>query len=110
MAAQSNKQEKGTRTKDATAVIKITDDNDDINMLTSKTQDKLLALLVQERRKNKSAVGNRVASGSTPPVSSLTTNATPTRANGTAPVAAEGSTILSSTGTKGRVDGRPGGK
>jgi hypothetical protein len=54
MAAQSNKQEKGTGTKDA--------------------------------------------------------NATPTGAIGTAPVAAEGSTIPSSTGTKGRVDGRPGGK
>jgi hypothetical protein len=110
MAAQSNKQEKGTGAKDATAVIKIIDDNNNISVLASKTQDKLLALLVQERRKNKFAVGNRVASGSTPPVSSLTANATPTRANGTAPIVAEGSTIPSSTGTKGRLDGRPGGK
>ena len=110
VAVQSNKQEKGPGTKDATAVIEITDDSNYISMLTSKMQDELLAPLVQERCKNKSAVGKRVASGSTPPVSSLTADATPTRANGTAPVAAEGSTIPSSTGTKGRVDGRPGGK
>jgi hypothetical protein len=109
MAAQSNKQKKGMGTKDTTTVIEITDEDNDIR-LTSKMQDKLLALLVQERRKNKSAVGNRVASGSTPPVSGLTADATPTGANGTAPIAAEGSTIPSCTGTKGRVDGRPGGK
>jgi hypothetical protein len=104
------KQEKGTGTKDTTAVIKITDDDNDISVLTSKMQDKLLALLVQERHKNKSAAGKRVASGSTPPISSLTANATPTGANGTAPVAAEGSTIRISTGTEGRVDDRPGSK
>jgi hypothetical protein len=46
MAVQSNKQEKGMGTKDSTTVIKITDDDDDISALTSKTQDKLLALLV----------------------------------------------------------------
>jgi hypothetical protein len=110
MAAQSNKQEKETGTKDATAVIGITDDEDDISMLTSKMQDKLLTFLVWERCKNKSAVGNWVASGSTPPVSSLTADATPNGANGTALVAAVGSTIPSSTSTEGRVDGRPGGK
>ncbi len=88
-AAQSKDQVESTGTKDATEVIKITKNNNDISRLTSKTQDELLALLVQERHKSKSAVGNRVASSSKPPISGLTANATPTGATGTAPVAAE---------------------
>jgi hypothetical protein len=110
MAAQSKDQADGMGTKDANKNIEISDADNDISMLTSKTQDELLALLVQERRKSKSAAGNRVASGSMHLVSSLTANATPTGATRTAPVAAEGSSIPSSAGTKGRVNGRQGGK
>ncbi len=44
-------------------VIEIIHDNDDVSVLTSKTQDKLLALLLQERQKSKSAIGHRAASG-----------------------------------------------
>jgi hypothetical protein len=110
MAAQSKDHADGTETKDATKVIKISDADNDISVLTSKTQGELLAPLVQERHKSKSAAGNQIASGSMPLVSGLTANATPTGATGTAPVAAEGLSITSSTSTKGRVDGRPGGK
>jgi hypothetical protein len=106
MAVQSKDQADGVGTKDATKFIKISNADDDISMLTSKTQDELLALLVQEQRKSKSAAGNRVA----PLVSGLTTNATPTGATGTAPVMAEGSSIPSSASTEGRVDGRLSGK
>ncbi len=110
MAAQSKDQADGAGTKDATEVIEISDADDDISVLTSKTQDELLTLLVQERCKSKSAAGNRVASGSMPLISGLTADATPTGATGTALVAAEGLLIPSSAGTKGRVNGRPGGK
>jgi hypothetical protein len=87
--------------------IKIADNNDDVSVLTTKTQDKLLALLLQERRKSKSAISRRAASGTNPLVSGPTANATPAEATGTAPVAAEGSQIPPSTGNKGRVDGGP---
>ena len=110
MAAQSKDQADGAGTKDATEVIEISDADDDISVLTSKTQDELLTLLVQERCKSKSAAGNRVASSSMTLVRSLTANATPTGANRTAPVAAEGSQITPSAGTEGRVDGRPSSK
>ncbi len=95
--------------KEATEVIELTDDNN-VNILSSKTQDKLVALVIQERRRSMLAAGTRVASGSRPPVIGLTTNATPVGATGTVPVAAEGSLIPSSTGTNGSVDGRPGGE
>jgi hypothetical protein len=51
-------------------VIKILDDKDDndVSLLTTKTQDKLVALLVQTRKQLSGAtVGSRVASGSDPP-------------------------------------------
>ncbi len=99
MAAQSKDQADGTGTKDVIKVIEISDTDDDISVLTSKMQDELLALLVQERHKSKPAAGNRVASGSMPLVSGLTANATPTRATWTAPVGAEGLSIPSSAGT-----------
>ncbi len=82
MYAQPNEKEKRMGIKDAAEIIKITDSN------------------------SKSAVGNRVASGSTPSISGFIANATPTRANRTAPIVAEGSMIHPSTGTVGRVDGR----
>jgi hypothetical protein len=41
------------------------DDDDDVSVLTSKTQDELVALLVQARKQLSGAsVGSRVASGS----------------------------------------------
>jgi hypothetical protein len=51
-------------------VIKILNDKDDndVNILTTKTQDKLVAILVQTRKQLSNAtVGSRVASGSNPP-------------------------------------------
>jgi hypothetical protein len=94
---------------EATEVIELTDD-DNVSVLLSKTQDELVALVVQERHGSMLAAGTRVASGSRPPVIGLTANATPARATGTVPVAAEGSSIPSSTGTNGSGDGRPGGE
>ena len=88
-------------------VIEIVDDNDDVSLLTTKTQDELLALLLQERRKSKSAIGCRAASGTDTLVSGPTADATPAGETGTAPVAAEGSQTSNSTGNKGRVDGGP---
>jgi hypothetical protein len=73
------------------AVVEIVDDKDDVSFLTTKTQDKLLALLLQERQKSKSAIGCQAASGVDIRASGPTANATLARATGTAPVAAEGS-------------------
>ena len=95
--------------KDALEVIE-DNDNDKVSLLLSKTEDGLAAPIVQEQRRSALAAGNRVASGSTPPVIGLTADATPAGATGTVPSTAEGSLILSSTGPKGSVDGRPGGK
>ncbi len=86
-------------------VIEIINNDDDVSVLTTKTQDELLALLLQERRKSKSAIGCREASGTNPLVSGPTANATPAGATGTAPIAAEGSQIPPSTGNKYRVNG-----
>jgi hypothetical protein len=109
-AVQPKDQVDGTGAKDATKVIKITENDNNISVLTSKTQDALPALLAQERSKSKSTVGTQVASGSKSPVSGLAANATPIRATRTAPIAAEGPSIPPSTGTDGRGDGRPGGE
>ncbi len=100
-----------TRTigKEALEVIKLTDD-DNVSVLLSKTQDKLVALVVQEQRRSMLAAGTRVATGSRSPAIGHTANATPAGATGTVPIAAEGSPILSSTGTDGSVDGGPGGE
>ncbi len=92
---------------DESDVIKIVDDNDDISILTTKTQDKLLTLLLQERQNRKSAIGHRAASGTSPLVSSLTANTTPAGATGTAPVKAVGLQIPTGASNKGRVDGGP---
>jgi hypothetical protein len=91
-------------------VIKIFDDDDNVSALRTKTQDEFLALLLQERRKSKSAIGRRAASGTNPLVSGLTANANPAGATRTALIAAEGSQIPPSTGIEGRVDGGPVGK
>jgi hypothetical protein len=88
-------------------VVDIIDNKDDVSILTTKTQDELLALLLQERQKSKSAIGRRAASGVDIRASGPTANATPAGATRTAPVAAEGSQIPKSTGNKGRVNGGP---
>jgi hypothetical protein len=98
-----------TISKDASEVIEVNDD-DKVCLLSSKTQDGLPAPVVQERSSSALAAGNRVASGSTPPVIGLTADATPAGATGTVPVAAEGSSIPPSTGPDGSVDGRPAGE
>ena len=83
---------------DMTAVIEVAND-DEVSLISSKTQDGLVA-----------AAGPWVATGSTPPVVGLTTDATPAGVTGTAPVAVVGPMIPSNTGPDGSVDGRPGGK
>ncbi len=95
--------------KEATEVIKLTDD-DDMSVLLSKTQDKLIALVVQERCRSMLTAGTRVATSSRSPAIGHTVNAIPAGVTGTVPVAAEGSPVSSSTGTNGSVDGGPGGK
>ncbi len=82
----------------ATEAIEIISD-DDVSVISSKTQDSLA-----------DAGGTRVASGSTPPVIGLPAEATPAKAIGSAPVAAEGSLIPSGIGQVGSVDGGPGGE
>ncbi len=95
--------------KEATEVIKLTDD-DDVSILFSKTQDELVALVIQERCRSMLAAGTWVATSSRSLAIGHTVDATPAGVTGTVPVAAEGSPILSSTGTNGRVDGGPSGK
>ncbi len=85
------------RTYTAAAIEVVNDD--DISVISSKTQDGLAA-----------AGGIRVPSGSTPPVIGLTAEAIPAGTTGTEPVAKEGSPIPSVPGQVGSVDGRPGGK
>jgi hypothetical protein len=105
----------GTNTKvpsreqgaDESDVIEIFDDGNDVSVLTRKTQDKLLALFLQERQKRKSAISHRAASGTNLLVSGPTANTTPAGATGTAPVAAVGLQIPTGTSNKGRVNGGP---
>ncbi len=92
---------------DESDVIRILDNNNDVSILTTKTQDELLALLLQERQMRKSAISHRAASGTNPLVSGPTTNTTPAGATGTAPIAAVGSQIPTGASNEGRVDGGP---
>ena len=98
-----------TINKDTSKVIEV-NDNNKVSLLSSKTQGGLADLAVQEQSSSAQAAGNRVVSGSMPPVIGLTANATPAGATGTVPVAAEGSSIPPSIGPDGSVDGRLGGK
>ena len=82
----------------AAEAIEVVDD-DDVSVISSKTQDGLAA-----------AGGIRVASGPTPPVIGLTAETTPAGATGSTPVAAEGSPIPSKSGQVGSVVGGPGGE
>ncbi len=90
---------------DESDVIKIIDDGDDVSVLTTKTQDKLLALLLPERQKRKSTISHRAASETNPLVSGPTANTTPAGTTGTAPVAAVGSQIPTGTSSESRIDG-----
>ena len=85
-------------------VIEIVNNDDDGSILTTKTQDELLALLLKERQKSKSSIDCQAA-GTNTTVSGPTANDTTAGATGTALVAAEGSHIPTSTGKEGRVDG-----
>jgi hypothetical protein len=69
LANSTNHQAENTKGNNE-EVIEILDDKDDndVSVLTTKTQDKLVALLVQTRKQLSGAtVGSRVASGSDPP-------------------------------------------
>jgi hypothetical protein len=92
---------------DKSDVIEIVDSNDDASVLTTKTQDKLLDLLLQVRQKRRSAIGHWAASRTNPLVSSPTANTTPAGATETAPVTAVGLQIPTGTSNEGRVDGGP---
>jgi hypothetical protein len=92
---------------DESDVIEIVVNDNDISVLTTKTQDELLALLLQERLKRKSTIGCRAASRTNPLVSGPTANTTPAGATGTAPVAAVGLQIPTGASNKGRVNGGP---
>ena len=92
---------------DKSDVIKIIDVGDDVSILTTKTQDKLLALLLQERQKSKSAIGCQATSRTNPLVSGPTANTPPAGATGTAPVAAVGLQIPTGASNEGRVNGGP---
>ena len=81
-----------TISKDASEAIEV-NDNNEVSLLSSKTQDDLAAPVVQEQSSSAYAAGNQGASGSTPPVIGLTANATLAGATGTVPVAAEQSSI-----------------
>ncbi len=64
---RSTAQQAGGGKSNNKGALKILDnkDNNDVSVLTSKTQDKLVALLVQARRQLSSTpIGSRVASGS----------------------------------------------
>jgi hypothetical protein len=76
---------------DKSDVIEIVDNGNDVSVLTTKTQDKFLALLLQERQERKSAINHRAASWTNPLASSPTANTTPAGTTGTASIAAVGS-------------------
>jgi hypothetical protein len=99
------------RTKDKndgdSEVIEIANEEDNVSVLTTKTQDELLALLLQERRKSKSVISRRAASGTDTLVSGPTANNAPAGETGTTRVAAKGLQIPTDTGNEGMVDGGP---
>jgi len=92
---------------DKSDVIEIIDNDDDVSVLTTKTQDKFLALLLQERQERKSAINHRAASWTNPLTSSPTANTTPAGTTGTSPIAAVGLQIPTGASNKGRVNGGP---
>ncbi len=97
-----------TTGKGATMAIELSDDNN-VSILTSKTQGNTDALVKQEQCRSTRSAGDRVATGSRPSAIGPTTNATPAGATGLGPVAAEGSQIPL-TGTNGSTVGGPGGQ
>ncbi len=96
-------------------VIEILDDKDDnnVSVLTTKTQDELVALLVQTRKQLSGAtVGSRAASGSDPPPGSgLAAMLSQTNAGGQESTFANSASAgTGSGGVSGGACSRPGGK
>ncbi len=116
--ARSNKcgtQQATGEKSDDEGVLKIldNDNDDDVSILTTKTQNELVALLVQARKQlSKAPVGSRVASGSDPtPGSGPAAMLSQTDADGQESILA----ISAPSGTDGNnvggnAGGRPGGK
>jgi hypothetical protein len=98
-----------TTGKGATMAIELSND-DNISILTSKTQDDTDALVKQEQRRSTRSAGDQVATGSRPSAIGPTANATPAGVTGLGPVAAEGSQIPLHTSTDGSTVGGPGGQ
>ncbi len=98
-----------TTGKGATTAIELSDD-DNVSILTSKTQDDTDALVEQEQRRSTRSPGDRVATGSRHSAIGPTADATPAGATGLGPVTAEGSQIPLHTGTDGSTVGGPGGQ
>jgi hypothetical protein len=112
---ESTQQQAASDNNDTEGVIEILDNDDgnDMSVLTSKTQDELVALLVQARKQlSNASAGSRVASGSDlPPGSGSVAMPSPTNLGG------QESTLANSapSGTNGNGVGRnassgPGGK
>jgi hypothetical protein len=89
------------------------DDDNDVSVLTTKTQDKLVALLVQARKQLSGApVGSRVASGSNlPPGSSPAAKLSQTNAGGQESILANSAQSgTDGNGIGGNVSSGPGGR
>ncbi len=113
-ANSTNQQVVNTKGDDE-GVIEILDnkDEDDMSVLTTKTQDKLVALLLQARKQICNApIGSRVASGSNlPPRSGLAATLSQTNAGGQkSTLANSASPGTGGNGVGGDARSRPGGK
>ena len=78
-------------------------DKDDVSVLATTIQDKLMALLVKARKQSSSSVGSQVASGSDKPPGSGLTAVHPQANTGGQQSTPIGGTHLGTTGTE--VDG-----
>ncbi len=89
---KNNKIHAATTGKGEMTAIELSDDNG-ISIIESKTPDDTDAHGAQEQRRSMRSTGDRVATGSRPPAIGPTAEATPARATGLGPVAADGSTV-----------------
>jgi hypothetical protein len=87
--------------KGATEITDLADD-DEVSILTAKTQDDTGIPATLEQHGGTCSTGDRVRPGTSPPAIGPTADATPAGATGSGPVAV--------TGTEGSTDGGPGGK
>ncbi len=113
--ANSTNQQAANAKGNDKGVIEILDDKDedDVSVLTTKTQDKLVALLVQARKQICNAtVGSRVASGfDLPPGSSPAAMHSQTNAGGQKSTSANSASPgTGSNGIGGDTRSQPGGK